>query len=62
MGEKRNEYTLLVGKFKKKGAHLENLGEEERMILKWFLKQQNGRAWTGLIWLRIGVSGGGALL
>jgi hypothetical protein len=26
------------------------------MILKWILKEQNGRVWTWLIWLRIGTS------
>jgi hypothetical protein len=26
-------------------------------MLKWILKEQHGRMWTGLIWLRIGTSG-----
>jgi hypothetical protein len=30
-----------------------NLGTEGRIILKWILKNQDGRAWTGLIWLRM---------
>jgi hypothetical protein len=29
----------------------------ERMILKWILKKQDGRVWTGLIWLKIGSTG-----
>jgi len=29
-----------------------------KMILKWILKEQGGRLWTGLIWLRIGTCGG----
>lgn len=28
------------------------------IILKWILKKYVGMAWTGYIWLRIGVSGG----
>jgi hypothetical protein len=30
----------------------------ERTILKWILEKQNRVAWTGLIWLGIGMSGG----
>jgi hypothetical protein len=30
----------------------------ERKILKWILEEQDGVAWTGFIWLRIGTSGG----
>jgi len=29
-----------------------------RTILKWVFKKQNGRVWTGLIWLRIVIIGG----
>ena len=29
-----------------------------RVILKWIIKKWDGDAWTGLIWLRIGTSGG----
>jgi hypothetical protein len=28
------------------------------IILKWFLRKQNGMTWTGLIWLRIGKGNG----
>ena len=41
----------------KERDYLEDL-TVEGMILKWVLKKQNGRTWTGLIWLSIGISGG----
>jgi hypothetical protein len=31
---------------------------DERMILRRILEKYNGFVWTGLIWLRIGISGG----
>jgi hypothetical protein len=36
--------------------HLENLGVNMRIILKWLLRNWDG-AWTELIWLRIGTGG-----
>jgi hypothetical protein len=33
--------------------HLENIGVDEMMILKWILKKEVGVAWTKLIWLRL---------
>jgi len=30
---------------------------DERIILKWIFKKWDGRAWTRLIWLRIGIGG-----
>jgi hypothetical protein len=33
--------------------HLKDLSRDGRIILKWILKNSDGRAWTGLIWLRI---------
>jgi hypothetical protein len=37
--------------------HLKDPSVDARIILKYILKKQDGRAWTGLIWLRIGTSG-----
>jgi hypothetical protein len=38
--------------------HMEDLGVDERMILQCMLNKSFGKVWTGLIWLRLGTSGG----
>jgi hypothetical protein len=45
------------GDLREKG-HLEDLVSDGIIILKWIFKKWDGEAWTGLIWLRIGTSGG----
>jgi hypothetical protein len=36
------------------GEHLEDLGIDRRIIMRWILKNWVGEARTGLIWLRLG--------
>jgi hypothetical protein len=38
--------------------HLEDTGINGRIISEGILEKQGGKVWTGLIWLRIGTSGG----
>ena len=38
--------------------HLEIPGVDGRIILKWILEKENGKAWTESIWLRMGTDDG----
>jgi len=46
----RDAYRALVVKPEGK-SHLEELGADGSIMLKWILKKREG-AWNGLIWLR----------
>jgi hypothetical protein len=50
-------YTVSVGNLSRI-YHLEDLGVDGRMILMWVLKKWHGKSWTGLMWFRIGTTGG----
>jgi hypothetical protein len=38
--------------------YLEHIGLDGVIILEWILGKEDGKLWTGFIWLRIGISGG----
>jgi hypothetical protein len=48
VGEKRNAYTVSVGKLERKN-HLEDLGLDGRIILNWMLTNEFGPVYTGYI-------------
>ena len=48
---------VFVGKIEGR-VHLEDLGLDGRIILKWIFKKLFGEAWTDLIWVRVGIGGG----
>jgi hypothetical protein len=54
---KRNVYRILVETQKIRG-HWEDQDVGGWIILKWILERQHGMIWIGLMWLRIGISGG----
>jgi hypothetical protein len=57
MGEKSNACRKVVGKSEGKRL-LEDLDILGMKILRQILEKSDGVVWTGLIWLRIGTSGG----
>jgi hypothetical protein len=48
---------ILAGKLEGKTL-LGNRGLDGRIILKWILKKYNVKTWTGIMCVRIGISGG----
>jgi hypothetical protein len=42
----------------KEGDHYKDLDIGGRIILQWILERQDGMAWAGLIWAKLGTSGG----
>ena len=57
MGEKRSVYRVLVGNLRGRG-HLEDLGIDGRIILRWIFRKWDVGEWTGSSWLRKGTGGG----
>ena len=57
MGERRGLSRVLVGILRERD-HLEDLGVDGRIILRWILRKWNGDAWARLVWLRTGTGGG----
>ena len=47
-----------MGKPEGKRPHLGDPGIDRNIILRRIFRKLNARAWTGLIWLRIGAGGG----
>jgi hypothetical protein len=49
----REVRTGILGGILKNRDHFDDLGIDGMITLKLILKKWDGRAWTGLIWLRI---------
>jgi hypothetical protein len=58
MGEIRNLYKILVGKYEKKRDRSEDLGVDGNIKLKQNLRKWGWRVWIGFVWLMIGIGGG----
>jgi hypothetical protein len=50
MGDWRGAYRVCWGDLMERD-HLEDLGVDGRIILRWIFRKWEGEAWTGLIWL-----------
>ena len=57
MGEKRNEYRILVRKLEGRKNNLEERGVDGKIILKW-TSRKYGNAWIEFIWLSPGTDRG----
>ena len=42
----------------RKKVHVQDLGVDGEIILKWIFKRWNEETWTGLLWIRIGTGCG----
>jgi hypothetical protein len=54
-GEGRGVYRVLLGNMRER-EHLEDLGVDGSVMVKWAFKNSDGRAWPGLIWLGMGTA------
>ena len=57
MGEARGYAGFRLGNLRERDRFGDE-GVEGRIILKWIFKQWDVVAWTGLIWLKIGIDVG----
>jgi len=59
MGDSKGVYRVLVGKPKgRRPLGRPRLDGRIDLILRWIFRKWDGKARTGLIWLRIGTGGG----
>jgi hypothetical protein len=57
MGDRRGAYRILLEELRERD-HLEDLGVDGMVLLKWMFKKWGGRPWDGLNWFGIGTIGG----
>jgi hypothetical protein len=56
-GEQKGVYRLLVGENLMERERLEYQGVDWRIIIRLIFRKWDVGAWTGSIWLRIGIGG-----
>jgi hypothetical protein len=56
-GEMRNACKILIGSLKKRD-HMEDLGVDRSIVLKWIIGKLGRRVCLGFCWFRIGTGGG----